>query len=180
MDSHFDDKHLSDEQLACFQDGELCAGDVVHLESCAQCAGRLREIESAIAAYSEYRDVVRAPLLTPPPQPWASLNSLIARDANSRPGKLYRWWPRIALAAAACVAIVVFFLYRTADRPSSMASDLLTRSATMTIPEGRRMISLRTGDRTLIRPAVLSTDAAPERDPDTEHVRTLFIAARYS
>lgn len=174
------DRHLSDEQLACFQDGELCAGGVIHLESCAECAGRLREIESAIAAYSEYRDVVRAPLLAPPPRPWVSLDTLIARDASSSPSKLHRWWPRIALAVAVGVAIVAFFLYRTAGRPSSMANDLLARSATMTIPEGQRLISLRTGDRTLIRPAVLSTDAAPERDPDAEHLRSLFIAASYS
>jgi hypothetical protein len=174
------DSHLSDEQLAAFQDQDLPAGDAVHLESCAHCAGRLREIASALAAYSEYRDVVSAPLLPPPPQSWASLDTLIARNANGSRPKVHRWWPRIALAAAACAVIAAVALNQRAERASVRANELLDRSATMTVPEGRSIVLLRTGGRMLIRPAVLSTDTTPENDPEVEHLRSLFVAARYS
>jgi hypothetical protein len=173
------DRHLSDEQLAAFQDQDLPAGDAVHLESCLHCAGRLREMTGALTAYSEYRDSACAPLL-PPPQSWTSLDTLIARNANGSRPKVHRWWPRIALAAAACAVIAAVFLNQRAQRQSVRANDLLARSATMTVREGPRLISLRSGGRTLIRPAVLSTDITPEIDPQAERLRSLFFAARYS
>jgi len=171
------DSHLSDEQLARFNDGELAAGDVAHVEACEHCAGRLCEMASAVAAYIEYRDVVRAPLLPPPPQSWPTLDTLIARNATNSRSKLLRWWPRLAIAAA-CAAIVVFILQQTLDRASTRASELLARSE-MVVPPGERLISLRSGSRTFIRPAVLGTDAPGESD-DESHLRSLFVAAHYS
>ncbi len=169
--------HLSDEQLARFNDGELAAGDVAHVETCPHCAGRLREMESAMAAYVEYRETVRAPLLPPPPQSWPALDTLIARNANGTRSKLTRWWPRFAMAAA-CAAIIALIVHQAVERPSTRASDLLTRSAMVILPEGR-LIALRSGDRTFIRPAVLATDAPPE-GPAGNHLRSLFVAAHYS
>jgi hypothetical protein len=168
------DSHLSDEQLARFNDGELAAGDVAHVEACEHCAGRLREIASAVAAYIEYRDAVRAPLLPLPPRSWLTLDTLIASNSRS---KLLRWWPRLAIAAA-CAAIIVFILQQTLDRSSTRASELLARSE-MVIPSEGRLISLRSGGRTFIRPAVLRTDAPGEID-DESHLRSLFVAAHYS
>jgi hypothetical protein len=173
------DSHLSDEQLAAFQDQDLPAGDAVHLESCAHCSGRLREIASVLAAYSEYRDAVRAPLLPPPPQSWVSLDALIARNTNGSRPKVHRWWPRIALAAAACAVLAALVLRQNSGDSSIRATQLLARSATVTVPQGR-LISLRSGGRTLIRPAVLSTDTTPENDPQAERLRSLFVAANYS
>src|ERR1700722_4941038 len=171
------DSHLSDEQLARFNDGELAAGDVPRVEACEHCAGRLREMASALAAYIEYRDTVRAPLLPLPPQSWPTLDTLIARDASNNRSKLLRWWPRLAVAAA-CAAIIVFILQQTIDRSSTRASELLARSETV-IPPGGRLISLRSGGRTYIRPAVLRTDAPGEIE-DESHLRSLFVAAHYS
>jgi hypothetical protein len=174
--------HLSDEQLARFNDGELAAGDVAHMEACEHCAGRLREMASAVAAYIEYRDTVRAPLLPPPPQSWPTLDTLIARNASNSRLKLLRWWPRLAIAAA-CAAIIALILQqtilqKTLDRPSTRASELLARSA-MVITPGGRLISLRSGGRTFIRPAVLGTDAPGQSDAG-KHLRSLFVAAHYS
>jgi hypothetical protein len=171
------DSHLSDEQLARFNDEELAAGDVAHVEACEHCAGRLREMESAVAAYIEYRDTVRAPLLPPPPQSWPRLDVLIARNANNSRSKLLRWWPRLAMAAA-CAAIIALILRQTVERPSTRANELLARSAMVILPEAR-LISLRSGERIFIRPAVLATDA-PQESEAGSHLRSLFVAAHYS
>jgi len=171
------DSHLSDEQLARFNDGELAAGDVAHVDACEHCAGRLREMASAVAAYVEYRDTVREPLLPPPPQSWPTLNTLIARNANNGRSRMLRWWPRLAMAAAS-LAIIAFIVHQAVDRPSTRASELLARSATVILPGGR-LISLRSGDRTFIRPAVLATDAPGESDAGNQ-LRSLFVAAHYS
>jgi hypothetical protein len=178
MDSHLGDGHLSDEQLAAFEEGDLPAGDTVHLESCPHCAGRLREIESALAAYREYRDAVRAPLLPPPPRSWTPFDTLIAQNANNRRSKMLRWWPRIAIAAATCTVIIALVQHQRSERPSIRANELLARSAMVILPEAR-LISLRSGDRVFIRPAVLATDAPRESDPN-DHLRSLFVAAHYS
>jgi hypothetical protein len=170
------DSHLSDEQLARFNDGELAAGDVAHVEACSQCAGRLREMERTVAAYIEYRDTVRAPLLPAPPLAWSTLNALIVRNADRNRSKVLRWWPRLAMAAA-CAAIIAFIVHRSVE-PSTRADELLARSAIVILPEAR-LISLRSGDRTFIRPAVLATDA-PDENLAGNHLRSLFVAANYT
>jgi hypothetical protein len=171
------DSHLSDEQLARFNDGERATGDVAHVEACEHCSARLREMASALAAYIEYRDTVRAPLLAPPPQSWPTLNTLIASNASNSRSKLPRWWPRLAVAAA-CAAIIALIVRQSVERPSTRASELLERSAMVILPEGR-LISLRIGHRTFIRSAVLGTDAPGESEAGN-HLRSLFVAAHYS
>ena len=63
------------------------------------CASRLRDWNAAAAAYAEYRDAIRAPLLSPAPQPWRSLDQLIAAHQSSRGTNALRWWA-VAMAAA--------------------------------------------------------------------------------
>jgi anti-sigma factor RsiW len=55
--------HLSEEQLAQFQDGRLPAREVSHLEACSECSARLSDLEAADAAYREY--LASAPALPP-------------------------------------------------------------------------------------------------------------------
>jgi hypothetical protein len=160
------DSHLTDEQLALFEDGELAESAAAHLKSCAECGRRLREIESLMAAYMEYRGRAL------PPHSWASLDTLTQMQKTSR------WWPRLVLAAAACAVLAALAYYRAADRPSARTNELLERSASLTLPEGR-MIFVRTAGRTLTRPAVLM-DATRDVDPESVHLRTLFVAASYS
>src|SRR4051794_20418620 len=101
--------HLSDEQLALFQDGELSPPGVGHLDACPECASRLRDLETAHAAYAEYRDLIRGPMLPPAPSPWRSLDKLIQRDelkaqakARNR-ARAWRWWLIPGLATALCL-----------------------------------------------------------------------------
>jgi anti-sigma factor RsiW len=170
--------HLSEEQLARLQDGELPAAEAAHLEGCAECAERLRGLKTACAAYSEYRDSIRGPLLPPVPQPWRSLDELIAgREPARRPR--FSWWWVPALAAACLLVLAVVSTLRTASRPSAQADRLLARSAKA--PSRRdRMIALRVRGKKLLRKAELVGDAVIASDPDMARLQMLFQAARYS
>jgi hypothetical protein len=168
--------HLSEEDLVRFQDGELPSSQASHLESCPQCATRLRDLENAAALYAEYRDSLRAPSLPPPPRAWQSLDQLIAKDAEGGRFRILRWWPAAVVAIAACIALAVVEL---PDRSSARAAQLLAQSAGAELPAGR-FVSMRMHDRTLVRPAVLNSDSPADRDPDVARVRAAFDRAQYS
>jgi hypothetical protein len=174
--------HLSDEQLEHYRDGELAAGDMVHLKSCEECTGRLHEMDEAMAAYVEHPQMVQAthPM---PPRPWASLDALIARDAESGRSKILRWWPRLAVAAAACAVVAALVWRQNVDHPAIRASELLARSASVARPRSHDIVFRLGGGTTgriLVRPAVLTTEATPQRNAAAEHLRSLFVAAHYS
>src|SRR5579863_6514277 len=80
------ERHLSDEQLAGFRDGELARDEAAHLDECAVCAQRLRDLTAATAAYAEYRDSIRAPSLPPAPKAWQSLGQLISQHETGGEG----------------------------------------------------------------------------------------------
>src|SRR6266700_402529 len=111
MDKEMDSKgsarenslHLSDEQLARFQDGELSGSEAGHLESCSKCGGRLHDLRTAGKAYLEYEDSIRRPLLPPPPKPWPGLSILVARHEESHRQSAFRRWPTLAFAATICL-----------------------------------------------------------------------------
>ena len=84
-------RHLSEEELARFQDGELSPGAAGHLEWCAECKGRLRDIETALAVYTEYRNSVRGPDPAPIPKPWRSLAALQAESEARHRRHPWRW-----------------------------------------------------------------------------------------
>ncbi|HLJ44822.1 MAG TPA: hypothetical protein VKU01_02365 [Bryobacteraceae bacterium] len=170
--------HLSDEQLARFQDGELSARESGHLRSCPICAERLRDMEAAAAVYIEYRDTIRGPVLAPAPQSWAGLNSLVAEAGARRTVKPFRWWPAVAIAAA-LGALVMALLLRRPSESAASATELLSQSARTAFPMSRR-ISLRVHGRTLFRPAVLISDSSLDSDADWKRLRGLFVQARYS
>ena len=168
--------HLSEEQLARFQDGEFSPAEAAHLDDCAECAGRLRGLSAAAAAYAEYRDSIRAPLLPPPPKPWRSLDQLVAGHEANRRRTVLRWWVP-ALAAAIGLVLVIVAMLRPAGQASARANQLLARSALVSLPRNR-MISMRAHGRRLLRPAVLSSDGLAS-DPEMAHLQMLFQAARY-
>jgi hypothetical protein len=177
--------HLSEEQLARLEDGELSGREAGHLESCEECRRRLNGLRAATAAYSKYLNSIRRPLLPPPPKPWPSFDVLVRQHQEASSARKFRWWPAPALAAALCLLVAVVILYKLlpyghADEPSIRATELLTQSAGIELPEGRE-ISLRVGDgRAWIRPAVLTSSSAAENDPGTTDVRSVFASAHYS
>lgn len=175
--------HLSDEQLACLEDGDVSAVDLRHLEACPQCSNRLRDLRAATAAYVRYRNNFRAPLLPPPPRPWKSLDRLIAQHEEKQSTRAFRFWPVPAFAAGVCVLLVLIiaglFLVNREHSPSARASEILARSVRTEVP-GNGFISVRTQGHTLVRPAVFSAGSQLPADADMTHLRMLFAAAHYS
>ena len=168
--------HLSEEQLAQFQDGHLPAREVSHLEACSECSARLSDLEHGEDAYRKYLGSV--PALPSPPQPWQSLDGLIADHETQRSRRAFRSWMVPAMGTAICLGILIgLVVSRTGRAPSIPANELLVRSAIVELPPNR-MISLRLGGRSLVRPAVLLSSV--ERDPDWAHLAMLFDEARYS
>ncbi|HXJ39611.1 MAG TPA: hypothetical protein VNH18_10055, partial [Bryobacteraceae bacterium] len=178
--------HLSDEQLARVQDGALPFSGTSHLDTCPECANRLRDLQTASAAYMQYRDSIRGLALPPAPKPWRSLDSLITEQAllaeakgGSR-ARAWRWWLIPGLAAALCfIFVTLIVLRKPARQVSSQASELLTRSAGAELPPNR-VISIRMRGRALVRPAVLATIDPQERDPGFAHLQMVFNNAHYS
>ena len=174
----FPSTHLSDEQLARFQDGDLTPAESSHLNQCPECRDRVAELETAAAAWAEYRRTILDPALPPPPRPWRSLESLRReKDARRRPH--WSWWAVPALAAAACLVVTVALVLRhKTPAPAADAGDLLARSVLYEArPNG--ILTLRTNGRLLIRPAVLLASVHPERNPDLARLERLFARAEY-
>lgn len=132
----------------------------------------LPDEQRAAELYKEYRDTVLRPAQPLPPKPWVRLDDLAGRPEP----KEFRWWPAVALAAAA--SLMVFLLIpHDGEKASREVTQLLIRSAAAALPEAR-MISMRLGGRTLIRPAVMT--AQTEIDATMEHLQSLFETANYS
>jgi hypothetical protein len=172
--------HLSDEQLSHCPPSERSPGETAHLLACEECSGRLRAFQTALAAYAEYRDSVRAPLLPPAPMPWRPMRQLIEADRADRRQPPRRWlWLTAAAAACACTLLILVArrpAEQAAEQASAQASDLLVRSASLPVPRSRRL-TLRAGGRMLVRPAVLAAEVS---DPEMARIGNLFHEARYS
>src|SRR5260370_21377787 len=102
--------HLSDEQLAQFEDGELSRREAGHIASCRECQDRLHDLRTGLAAYAEYRDSIRGPSLPPAPKPWLGLHILIQQHREAKTVKRFRWWPVPVFAAAVSLAVAVVVL----------------------------------------------------------------------
>src|SRR5580658_2110425 len=169
--------HLSDEELAAYQDGEGLPAESAHLEGCMQCTARLHDLRAAIAAYAEYRDSIRNPQLPPAPTPWRRLDQLVADHESQRRRRVLQWWVP-ALAAAFGLVLLIAGGLRNRGADSEGASRLLERAAQVSTPADQ-MISMRIHGRTLLRPAVLTGDTGVDSDPELTHAENLFQAAHY-
>ena len=171
--------HLSDEELARFEDGEIAEQDARHIEACEQCGGRLRDMQASYAAYRLHWDTLCAPLFPPPPQPWQPLDCLIEGPQPPHPLRSFRWGPFPALAGAVlAIIIAALVLYNPGQGASARATQLLTASAKL--PSSRHgLISVRVHGRTLVRPAVMASETAPADDSDIVSLQAAFARASY-
>ncbi len=174
-------QHLSDDQLASLQDGDLSETKAAHIESCLECAQRLRDIQRAISAYAAYEQVVHTSILPPAPKPWMDLSNLVARQNTSPAWNRRRWSLLLAASTAACVLLAVAVLDYVKPRRSleqlHQANDLLARSSLLNLRPSRP-ISVRAHGKTFIRSAVLTSDA-PETS-STREIQMAFATANYS
>ena len=170
--------HLSDEQLSDLDTGGRTPDSEAHLRECAACAERLRHLQSALAAYSAYRERTD-PLLPPPPAPWTPLPALIARHTTRRRSRRFAWWPAMAAAAVMAVLAVVW-VGRQREQQASAArvNELLAESSGASSSSGRQ-IEMRFGGKAMIRAAVLQPDDTAPPEGEMRRLRSLFQQARY-
>ena len=168
--------HLSEEHLARYQDGDLPAREARHLEACPECGSRLRDLEAANTAYREY---LNSTPVGAPPRAWRTLDGMIAEHESRQQHQAWRWRLAPVLGAAVCLGVVLSaILLRPRPERVLPASELLTRSAQRELAS-QSMVSMRVRGRSLVRPAVLTEDAA-ELNPELAHLAMLFDVARYS
>ncbi len=171
--------HISEKDLIRFADGETdgkaAAAIEAHLEACARCRARRHELESAVAAYTEYHSQVLKPSLASERE-WPRLQPLLANldQSKNRFGvRSEAWWAAAVLAC--CLVLLALFLYRdTAHR--SMRQLLARAAAVPTSPHRRLQVTLNA--RSWYRPAVLR--GAATQEAGLEHTRALFVKANYS
>ncbi|HEV2690307.1 MAG TPA: hypothetical protein VGV35_17240 [Bryobacteraceae bacterium] len=190
-------RHLDDEQLLRYADGELparTAGEVrSHLEACWQCRAQLEEMQETVSQCVGYRKNVLQRHLPPPPAPWADIYQRFAEvDATiEKPGLLHRAaqalrWPvenpRRWVPALAVLMIVVG-VYRFRLTPSVQAAELLRKAvaAADNRPVKTHRIEIRTRDHRLTRTAGPNRQLASiASDAETlQSLQALFVAANY-
>jgi hypothetical protein len=116
-------KHMSEEELIAFRDGEPKGRDpfAAHLQECAECRGEMERIEAVFAALDAM----------PVPDPGEDYGRRVWQQIAPRlPEKRARWWhawfaPGRLVAVGAMVALVIlaFWLGRITKPPKQGGSD---------------------------------------------------------
>ncbi len=141
--------HLTSQQMLAFIDGELSKSDTrtveEHLHSCWTCLTEVERLKSDIAVILDAQKERFAPALPPPPKPWASIESLIARSAADQPVSLWTRFAvylntaltpgRFAVVSCAIAALIVFAYAALRTKPVS-AKEVLQRIQTADAQRG--------------------------------------------
>ena len=81
-----DDRHLSEDDLLRYADGEV-AGEQVwmarHLLACWACRGRLSDLEATIKAIVQFRNDAYLPAIPTPPKPWENLHARLRSHSTT-------------------------------------------------------------------------------------------------
>ncbi len=112
-------RHLSDEELLSYLDGELAARQAAkakrHLEACWDCRSRLRQMEGAIEALARWRPAKLHAEMTPPPKGWREfpirLEQLASRPVETESARRWTPGPRFWKFAGAAVAVTAVVLW---------------------------------------------------------------------
>ncbi len=170
--------HLSEEELSLIQDGAGPTGASVHLEGCADCRRRLRDLEDGLAAYAQFVGEVVQPAAKPAPKPWASLDALLRqheREAESK-WKFWRPGPIAAIAAGLLVVLGLTALWTRQGADALPAGEVLARASGFQPVEGG-LLSVRFEGRSFVRPAVSAGDSG--ENTDMARLQRAFASAHY-
>ncbi|HYL75520.1 MAG TPA: hypothetical protein VEU96_15010 [Bryobacteraceae bacterium] len=189
-------RHLEDEQLLRYADGELPARGVgqvrSHLEACWQCRAQLEELHETVTQCVGYRKNVLQRHLPPPPAPWTDIYQRFAEvDATlARPSLLQRAvnalrWPvenpRRWVPIAAALMIIWGLFYRVRLMPSVQAAELLRKAvvAADARPVKQHRIEIRTRGHRLTRTTGQKLASNPADTQTLQSLQALFTAANY-
>jgi hypothetical protein len=117
-------RHLTDERLMEVMEDAADASARAHVETCADCAARLREAGDGLAMARE------AEVPEPAPQYWEAFRRNVGRRIEDE-GSARRWrWVLVPiLATAACLALLVPAVHRRVATSPSPAAVLAAWSA---------------------------------------------------
>lgn len=89
--------HLNPQQMLAYLDGELSKSEMHraddHLHSCWTCRSEVERLKSDIATILDAQNESFSPALPPPPRPWPSFETVMARSSPAQPVSL---WARMA------------------------------------------------------------------------------------
>ena len=132
--------HLTPQQMLSYIDGELSKSEArkaeEHLHSCWTCLTEVERLKTDIAVILDAQKEQFDPALPPPPKPWASIESLIARAQPEQPVSL---WTRLAaylnafltparlVVVSGVIAVLVVFAYSIFRVRTVSAKEVLRR-----------------------------------------------------
>src|SRR5579871_2280213 len=97
---HKRDRHLTEEELLCYADGEIPEEQSwisEHLFACWDCRGRLSDLEATIKAIVHFRNNDFLPAIPDPPRPWGNIENRLRSKAVQ--ARRQPFWSRIFSAA---------------------------------------------------------------------------------
>jgi hypothetical protein len=166
-------RHLTEDELSQVMDREIAPNEALaaerHLFTCNQCSERLRRLTCASAAYQDFQDEVLEPLLDVSASEWRP-----SASGRTRPAKRLNGW--MLLAVAACFCVVAFAVAYLLSYAEPSAQQVLTRAENADYRTTGTIV-FATSQYRLARPAVLLTGTS---DAHFEHIKALFVEARYS
>ena len=176
--------HLSDEQLAQFQDGELSGKEASHLESCSQCGSRLQDLHAAAMVYLEYRRGFD-PQAAAAARPETMASPEHVNRATRRKPSAESLAPvaghgacrsRLSRSDPAIGSVCWVLPSRLMEQSSIRANELLTRvRPRVRVAKGPPDFQCGYMVRTLIRPVgTPDADAPSERELGTSDVQMVF------
>jgi hypothetical protein len=167
-------KHLSEEQLIAYQDGESSGRDTAaaHMNSCAQCQAELHRLSEMLAAYQAL----------PVPDPGENYGRRVWQQIAPRlKEKRNRWWqvfiePRrlTAVALVAALLLVAFLAGRVSKRVTPAGEGVTTTTDAARIRE--RVLMLAVGEHLGRSEMVLMEIANAE--PEGASVRQVNLSSQ--
>jgi hypothetical protein len=128
--------HLTPQQMLAYVDGELPRSETrraeKHLHSCWTCLTEMEHLKDGIATILEAQNESFTPALPPPPQPWPSFQTVLARSLPAQPDPL---WVRFraylshasVFAASGIVAALLVGVYSVFHTKTVSAKEVLQR-----------------------------------------------------
>ncbi len=131
--------HLTPQQMLAYVDGELSKSETRraedHLHSCWTCLTEVERLKADIATILDAQNESFSPALPPPPRPWPSFETVLARSLPAQPVSL---WMRLTaylntlsatrvLMVSGAIAVLMVFGYSILRSKPVSAKEVLRR-----------------------------------------------------